>query len=542
MAVEERSNKPQRLKQEYKVGEPLVFFLQQLRPDGTVDVQPQHVTINDIKGGGFFGRVLFPKDKDYVIKTTTPESHLKEFLRYANWGLKEFPSRVSEDAAQLDYLSVNLMHDTLSVFSKGKFSTPGSLGYAELPNGYAQLIEKVSGRGPRFDCGENEYARFKVDQAELAELLYESGFEQGAQVSQDNPLGFPNYWWNDDLNQGIAMDNLAAFRLKPTLGFVKFGFHQDAKDRFYPDNPRGVPYNRVHTALLRQKMEKFKDRFNESQYNRILGNISLYEEKQLEFETKFKPEWAIGNAAKAAALGAGETAYNTGKSLGSKAVNTVGGSVFLLFQKNKELVLKGPRKGFEAGLVSEEEFRTLENALDQHDQKGWKFSPKAKVAALTGLYWTMSRGVNAAELYTYSTLGLPLNTENLSSLAFIEDWEKFAQVAALALAFRVGSGIARYPATLALGHITGMDLRAAARVAAAPLIGDNIAWAAQLNVDNMGKNNLVAHYAVRELISGISKIPWFSLRKKEFTFGGWGTDREAELMQTWGKKIERWIA
>ena len=84
-------------------GKKLVLTVQTINSKGEAGSYRQHIEIDEVHGGGVFGRVLFPKDKGYVIKTTKPESPLKEFLRYANWGYKEFPSRVSEEAAILDY-------------------------------------------------------------------------------------------------------------------------------------------------------------------------------------------------------------------------------------------------------------------------------------------------------------------------------------------------------------------------------------------------------------------------------------------------------
>ncbi len=54
---------------EYAPGEHIQFHSRVLLPDRSVVYEPHNITVDKVVGGGFFGRVILPKNTDYVIKT-----------------------------------------------------------------------------------------------------------------------------------------------------------------------------------------------------------------------------------------------------------------------------------------------------------------------------------------------------------------------------------------------------------------------------------------------------------------------------------------
>ncbi|MDO8639502.1 MAG: hypothetical protein Q7R53_01120, partial [bacterium] len=93
--------------QEFSAGQKISFEIKSVQPDGPVSSFLEEAKIADVKGGGFFGRVLILEDKPYVIKTSLPDSW-HHFWREINWGLKPFPAHNSETAARLEHLSTKL--------------------------------------------------------------------------------------------------------------------------------------------------------------------------------------------------------------------------------------------------------------------------------------------------------------------------------------------------------------------------------------------------------------------------------------------------
>ena len=525
--------------------EHLGLIIRTLTPDGEVVTRNEHITVGKRLEGGFFGQVIFPEDKDYVIKTTEPKDPLRKFLRYANWDFRKFPSQVCEDAVKLDYLSVNLKHDTLPTFSRGLYSTPGCLGYTEIGSNYALLLERVNGRGPRFHTNVPEYGIFKGDQLAASETLYNAGFMEGAQIDPENPLGLANFWWDlseDDVRKGIVMDNLAAFRMRKTLGVIGFGFHRKVQSRFKLPNEKDVHYNQVDVSRLRQRMELYKKDFIPEEFDRISQNIDLYESLRAQFDTSYKPELAIGESLGAFTEASGEIAKKLvvggGKKIVEKAVSLVHP------ESQREAVLSGVTKAHAHNLITDEELQGVEESLDKSIDGRVITTPGGKLAMLSLSYFLLSRGVNLAEIAAYSQLGLDgaklMSLDYYQNMAFVDDYEKFLQVAAIGLGMRLGSAIfLRYPLTWGIGKKFQVDLTEAKKVCWIPIVGDNLAPIVQFQEDTKNTGSLVGHYAIREKIAAASKFVVWDREKNEPTMGGWGTDTEAKLLEKWGPTIEK---
>lgn len=120
--------------------------------------------VEDIKGGGFYGKALiFP---DFVVKTTEPDSwHLlwRRANRLVSHRSTLFPPQAVETDAQLDHISSKLIHLAITSLTSGYITAPDSYGYTDLNSiGFSQVIERMHGRGARFDSGGRENLEFKI--------------------------------------------------------------------------------------------------------------------------------------------------------------------------------------------------------------------------------------------------------------------------------------------------------------------------------------------------------------------------------------------
>jgi hypothetical protein len=529
------TNKDHLLYPDFKIekGQSLAFILNRVNPDGTLISFGQNVKIEKIIGTGFFGEVIFPEDKDFVIKTTTPSSPTKKLLRSANWQLEQFPSQINEDAAILDHLGTHLMHLALKKFSKGKLYSPESLGYTLLPNGYAQVLEKVSGRGPSFFGTYHEYVIFKENQKRAGELLYSLGFEQGSQIDADNPLGLPNFWFDKANKRWVVMDTLAAFQLKPTMGLVAFKFHKKAQERFYPDDPHAVPYNTVHTEILMDQMSKNKDLFTDEEYEEMISSIVIYREIKGRFDRTFANEKDFKDATKTAILAGKEIFEKLTVGIGKGVVSKVAKIKPLLkgdvteFQKN--LLLFGVRKAAEKGHISQEQLEELQANFQNKNLADLK-GPATKATALATGYWGLSRMVNMAELGVYANLGYDVSIQGIGDLTKIMGYAP--ELMPYILAARIVGGAVRFPFTKISETVTGSDLKVASRVSWIPIIGDSLAVFGQFGADIGRDGALINHYNIRHLVSRISAL---------HPLGGEGTDHEAWLMRYLGRWMENLV-
>ena len=102
-------------------------------------------TVEDIRGGGFYGKVMLFENE--VIKTSEPDSWHK-LWRHINWELSPFPPQSNKLAAELDFLSGRIINRIVPNLTEGRVITPDSIGYTDLKKiGFAQVIERVHGRG-----------------------------------------------------------------------------------------------------------------------------------------------------------------------------------------------------------------------------------------------------------------------------------------------------------------------------------------------------------------------------------------------------------
>jgi len=274
---------------QFQVGNRLDFTIHTLNPDGAITDHDKSVVIEAVKGGGFFGLVPIPKDEDYVIKTSLPDPW-HEFWRGINWGFRQFPSQVSETAAQLDHLSMNLIHDAIPVLTNGFVYTPRSLGYTGLSSGFAQVIEKLDGRGPRYDNDQDEYNGFRNIQTELTYVCLRLGLEQAGQLHPKNIFAMANLWKNPEQQRWEWVDTLPAIK---HTGFVwplfYFPFHGELRNYFNPETHE-ITFNKIHSDLFLEEIQRQRHLFTDNAYQRIIDNLNLYDnlwrKRQSEGETK----------------------------------------------------------------------------------------------------------------------------------------------------------------------------------------------------------------------------------------------------------------
>lgn len=518
-------------------GQSLAFTLHTLNPDGSVCLTDKHVEIDTVRGGGFFGRVLIPRDEEFVIKTSVPDPW-HDFWRRANWGLRNFPSQVSETQAKLDYLATNLIADALPIITDGRFYAPHSFGYIRLPNGYAQVIERVHGRGPRFDTADNEYEKFRQTQPILTSTGLNLGLEHTAQIHTDNPFGMANLWKDPENEKWIWLDTLPAI---PHTGWVwplfYFRFHKDVRDWFYPKTNE-ITFNRVHSDTFLEEIQRNKGLFDRYVHQQVLDNLNLYqqlwEERQLQGKTprNFR---ALGLAALESGKVIPETILGIGRTLKT--------TVRAIFDANlrrilvNDLVLAGTKKALEEGVISKEEFQEARLAVEDPNPRT---NSKRTLPVLTGVYGYYQGSslflLKPSELASYaylfgSDLADRLVELDLTPLLSQENVsEKLAIFGSTFLAFRVIGGLNTYIGTKVLGRLSGMDLDTAAKISIIPIIGSHLAIPAQIGVTATRESELIWHYSVRNLVAKASSI---------FPPGGWGTQYEGILWRWLGKHLEK---
>ncbi len=499
----------------YHEGDKLDYINHTLQPNGKLSCYSRHDTILRVRGGGFYGKVLLLEDQPYVVKTTQPGS-AHDLLRSVAWGFRQFPPQVSEKAAQLDSLATNLISDVLPVVTEGQFDSPKSFGYTRLPNGYAQLIEQVRGRGPKF-APVNEFESFRQAQRTLTEVAYDLGLEQVGQVHPDNPFAMANLWYNDSKRGFIWLDTLAAFRHEPIFGILHYKFHQEIHDRFYPNDPSKVTYNTIHIDAFSDRIKGIEGKFDPSDYRRIMDNLQLYQEiLQQNSEASFTQR-DFGHAL--------IDFKDIVKVLPSKVGHKVLGVIDLgraVFDPNvrRRLIFRGLEKGADMGYITDEEASRVSEEFDTYEQvREESLRLRLAETALAGFYVGTFAGTN---LLRGAFLGL--NTFSEQDLLV----KGFTNVGFL-VGSQLVSSAARFLGTNAIGLASGVDLRAAASTSVVPIAGNFLPFSAQALVNTGSENGLVWHYAVREYIAKLSAL---------HPAGGWGTQYEAELYEKIGPSIE----
>ena len=496
-------------------GEILSFTLYVPEPDGSVTTSYEEGIIESIKGGGFSGRVYLLKNKPYVLKTSVPDAW-HDLWRRINWGFMDFPAQVDETQTKLDHLSTNLIADTLPVLTDSKFLAPYSLGYTELSNGYAQVVERMQGRPPRYDTGNNEFVEFKLAQWTLRQTAYDLGFEQAGQIHEKNPFGMANLYFDPENQRWIWLDTLPAIPHKSWVWpFFYFRFHKDVRDWFYPpeSGPQQITFNRIHTDRLLHYVTTHRHRFTDEVYQRVMDNINHYE--QLLKESQLQPE-PVRNF-RGVATASVEIVHDVIPVISSKILDFAKGFVKIMMDPNR-IILQGVRNAYNQGIVTEDELKIAESSTDN------------TFLALRTLF------------FLYQGSGLVSKYFELSSYAYLigrtaidspENTNLGPDLLAIFAIARAGGGLVKIAETHLAQKIHQADLTIARRLCPIPFIGDHLAIVAQAGSAARNSSKEIWHYTVRNLIAGLSSLPIFP-------DGGWGTEREGRWWQKWGRHLESW--
>ena len=515
------------LYKEYLPGNNLSFSLRTLKPDGTVNITDQAIVIGDVRGGGFFGRVIIPQDEQFVIKTSLPDPwhHL---WRTINWDFRKFPAQTEELAAQTEHLSTRLIHAVLPVLSDGKFYSPDSYGYTGLPTGYGQVVEHIDGRPPRFDLPENEFLLFRNAQQELLELGTKLGLEQVAQIHPDNPFGMANLWFNDKKRILVWLDTIPAI---PHKGWVwpafYFRFHKDVRQRFGQQRPT---FNKIHTEAFRQEIKNNRHLFSDDVYEQVLADLNLYDSVYTAWEQSQQPrprQRELSTAARAIKETGVDAITERAiyKLLADPTfrrekietlVQIVRDPEYRVSYFNREVVLKGVERAYQNGIITKEELKRAWQTVETGDINSPNPHRKKVVLASLQLYYFVSSQIlNALEASAY------LNS------AFTDD-----KASSIALGLFIGwvlPSILRPAGTLVISAATKTDLKVAARLSAFPKVGAYLAVPGEIGVTAGNKSEQIWHYTVRNIIASLSRIS---------PSGGSGTQFEGELWNKIGNKLE----
>jgi len=491
--------RPRNSYQEFRPGQTLDFNLQATFPDSE-RTTPKSVVIEKVEGGGFFGKVLIPKDQPFVIKTSLPDAphHL---ARTAYWGFREFPTRVDKTSAKLEHVGTRIIHNVLAFLTEGRFYSPNSLGYTMLSTGYAQVVEKMEGRVPRYESSQNEYSLFRDAQEKLTKLGFELGLEQVGQIHEGNLLGMGNLWIDPKSGSFIWLDTIPAI---PHNGpFILFKFHKNIRDVLGEGKST---FNRIHTNRLLDVVRKNSHLFPGETIDGIEKDIQLYEKLWLEKKDTsrdFEPFFS--------ALGQVSTdMVKAFPKLGKKGALALVSSARIVFDPiyRDKIILSGAEKARKKGIITEEEYNNALKAIE-----GIEHNPKEKKLML-GVYAYYFAVGRASQIIQLSIIA--------SSLS-----ENFLLGAVGAFAFdNIAPPIARRLGTLFIGKVRGVDLRAAAAVASVPFVPFLSYVAAaplQKLVSSASKSELIWHYKVRELIASVC---------------GYGSQAEGAVYNKLGKKIE----
>lgn len=512
---------------EYLPGDRVLFPLCTVdRSGNTIHTANISIIIENVMGGGFFGRVLIPKDENFVIKTSLPDPwhHL---WRIINWDFTDLPTRVDESKVKLGHLATKLIHDVLPVVSQGRFYSPDSYGYTKLATGYASVMEKIEGRGPRFDLPKDEYEQFRLAQRELTEIGFGLGLEHVGQIHPDNPFAMANLWYDEPNKKWLWLDTTPAILHTGWVWpFFYFKFHNDIRKEFHEDKPT---FNRIHTDRFRETINRLRNYFETEQYEKIMGDLSLYE--KLLFE---KEKITQGNSKKnygAAASAFGETGkdifterfiykFLADPSFRREKLQTLiriaKDPIFRVFWVNKNFILSGIERARKEGIITEVELQNAWREVATVEQITPDSPKNRKFYTSLQLYYIVTgQIINAIEASSYLSAIFSENPVANISLGVFMGW--------------VFPSIFRPSTTLLIGKLNNADLRAAATVSAIPKLGSYTGVIAQIAVDGGSKTKQVWHYTVRNIIAALSKI------KPE---GGWGTQLEAELWNKLGKRLE----
>jgi len=499
--------------------------------------------VEDVRGGGFYGRTLLLPNA--VVKTAEPDSwHL--FWRNLNWGLKPFPSQSSELAAQLDHLATKIIHRIVPVATDGEVVTPDSLGYADLGRlGYGQVLERMRGRGVRFDVANGENVKFARTRRTVWNLSSVLGIEHGSQVHPDNPFGKQNMWINEG-GQMIWLDVLPAIK---HTGFVLpafyFRFHNDVKRNIMSEEKT---FNKLNTSRLRDFVDGRLDQIAGDDKRELTFYLDSYDGVSEKFKQEMKRgardlviedayKRGIVSQSEALSLNESNFAYYTflAERIVSPAARAFWEAVeisdefkrdvrrFLIdpsFRKEKiveHTTLAGLKRAFDLGLVDGPDWQEAKELLVEPLMSGVEKRRLAATYFGMQLWYTAYGWAN--NLVAWSTIGSTPFSENPGARL------------ALGLFFELAlPSIVRGVSTRLVNALTEDDLSTMVKVAVLPKLGGYLAVPADLAKRYGDKSEQIWHYTKRGLVASFSKVlqPW----------GGWNSDLEERL---WGVlKGDRW--
>lgn len=513
---------------EYQPGDTLAFTHNTLNPDGTITTSNKEITIKEVRGGGFFGKVLIPEGEDFVIKTSLPDPwhHL---WRVINWDFSDLPARTSEKQAQLEQLSTNLIADVLPVLTDGRYRSPRCLGYTQLATGYALAIEKMQGRGPRFDK-DDESRRFEYAQEELTPLAFDLGLEPVAAIHTDNLFARANIWYDPDTRTFIWLDPNSAI---PHKGFIwpgfYFRFHDEIRRKFHGRKFKEHPptFNEIHTDYFFATLYNNRHKFPPQVFEQIKANLRLYrdlwketEQEKTQQQNKKAVLEALSEFAKDALTDRFVYKLLADTSFRKEKLETLAQLIkdpeYRTRYYNENFALRGVESARKDGLITYEEWKEAWDAV-----KDYESDPKRKwiLPILQGYYFGVNRFI---DLTTGSTLVTSFLSEN-----------PFINLVWSAAIFTIGPPLLRVSGTLATQEATKIDLRVAAAVTAIPLvpiIPSYGALPAQITATEGGNSKKIWHHTVLWFVTKISNI---------HPAGGPGSKVQGVIWEKAGRHIEK---
>lgn len=509
-------------------------------------------TVEDIRGGGFYGKVMLFENE--VIKTSEPDSWHK-LWRHINWELSPFPPQSNKLAAELDFLSGRIINRIVPNLTEGRVITPDSIGYTDLKEiGFAQVIERVHGRGARFDTTADENDLFAQTRKNLWSLGVSLGLEQAAQIHPDNPFGKPNIWTTTE-GQMIWLDMLPAIRHTNWVWpAFKFKFHRDVNEKIGSGKET---FNRIHTNKLRKFLEEYpKSLFGPTEQDELETYLGMYEERLEEYvreqdidkrvrvvedavyrgiitDKKGKQllqsdlayaTFLSGTVVRPALSAFKEFIDNTkiyraftDKEFQTDMEKFIQDPLFRRERFIEHTILRGARDAYNLGLITKAEWENAWNVLAEST------STETEARKLTSTYLGLQAWFTISS-NIINSVSIPVMA---SSVVAENPGARFALGLFIDI---VVPPLVRVASTLTTSLMTNQELKTAMMVSAIPKLGGYLAVPADMAKRLGNRSEMIWHYTKRGVIASLSKImrPW----------GGWNSDLEEKLWQNLG--VEKW--
>jgi hypothetical protein len=526
-------------------------MLETFRPGAEFEFDVRHLglssshtvggTLEGVRGGGFYGKVLL--FDGFVVKTTLPDDW-HNLWRTLNHRLPVFPPGSLESAAQLDHLATRIIHITMPLVTDEGIITPDSYGYTDLgPFGFAQVLERLSGRGARFDVP-HENERIRLARERIWDVGIDLGLEQAAQAHPRNPFGKPNIWLGRD-GQVVWLDVLPAI---PHTGFVLpafyFSFHMDVRRQI---GNGALTFNRIHTGKLRAYLDAHPGLVEGSErddlelcldtYDRVWGSYQQdVNGNQQTLVINDAQRRGLLTDAETVGLRASKLRYRLyllravfGLAWGAFRDFLQATFVYRLlydeafrqkawrffrdraFRRRKILektILRGVEKAYERDLVTAKEREDAGEMMGHSPRSAQEMKKLVATYIFLQVYYILTG--NLINLVSFSTMLSAIVAEN--------------QVERLLLGLMIDwffPPLLRVISTIITGAVTGQDLRVATIVSAIPKLGSYISVPADIGYRFGHRSAIIWHYAKRGVVAAASKMlrPW----------GGWNTDLEERL-------------